>query len=584
MKTSVLDLNVLTRRPGWVLLGILLLSFFLYGQILTAPFVYDDHELLLNSPLIKSLTAPFQNWQMAGPKLLSFWTFAVNYRIDGKHTFGFHVVNVVVHSFNAWFLYLLVRLVYKTPRFKNTLSSPDNLAFCAAIIFLCHPLQTQAVSYIWQRTELLNAFFYFLTLLCYLQGRLNRGKGYFILAALFFICGFYSKGMIVSFPLLALVLEDALFDVPRSRRVFFRCTGAGTIVILLLFWHQAGINEFRSHLLLFLMNITVTMISPAHCYTQLDVVVRYVFLTLFPFWQNLDHAAPLVETFWNPRVLLATGFILFVFSAGFYFWKRNRLIAVGIFWFFIALLPSSLLGGRDPMVEHRLYFSLAGFSLVAASVAMILFAHKEIYGWIAVFFVTVLSLLTFSRNHLWQSPRLLFEDTVRKSPHLARPALMLGTVYLMEDRYDDAAKMFARVIKIDPQSPESYNNLGLIFLRTRRSMEAEEMFEKAIAVKANFTPAYINLGYFALGIGDDDRAEELFKRALTLGKKDSALVGLANIALACGRLNEARDLLEQAIVIEPRNSKAYGVLAEMYQRMGDKTRSLKMKEKAKAVE
>jgi Tfp pilus assembly protein PilF len=158
---------------------------------------------------------------------------------------------------------------------------------------------------------------------------------------------------------------------------------------------------------------------------------------------------------------------------------------------------------------------MAGFALLLAVVFVQWFEDKKKYAWLVFVFLGLLSLLTLSRNHLWQSPRLLFEDTVRKSPGLARPALMLGTVYLTEKRFGDAAEMLTRAIQLDPQSAESYNNLGFIFLNSGRSMEAEQMFEKAISARESFVPAYLNLGYFALRIGDVDRAESLFQKALT---------------------------------------------------------------------
>jgi len=556
-------LIVLIRRPAVVLAALLISAFFLYGRILPAPFVYDDLELLIGSPLIKSLAAPLQNWQIAGTKLVTFLTFALNYALHGENTFGYHLVNVALHGFNAWFLYLLIRLFFKTPRLEDSLSQPNVIAFIAALIFLCHPLQTQAVSHIWQRTELLNAFFYFLTLLCYLQGRLQKQSGYFLLATLFFICGFYSKGMIVSFPLLALLIEDALFENKQPKRNFLRCLGIGTILVQLLFWHITIIDEFRAKLFYGLMVVTGTMITPTHVYTQIDVIGRYILLTLFPICQNLDHSVVLSATFFSPRVLMSTVLILFVVAGGIDMWKRNRLISLGIFWFFIALLPSSLLGGREPMVEHRLYFSVAGFALAIAVFFALCIERKRKYVWFTVILIALLSLLTLSRNYFWQSPRLLFEDTVRKSPGKARATLMLGTVYLTQNRMEDAEEMFVRAMKLDPGSAESYNNLGLIYLNTVRTANAEEMFEKAIATSPDFAPAYINLGYFVLGIGDDDRAQELFQKALRLGKTDAALVGLGAVALAQGQVEQAKSFLEQAIAAEPRNYKAYLVLGDI---------------------
>src|SRR5208337_4870979 len=105
-------------------------------------------------------------------------TFALNYRINGLAVTGYHIVNIAIHIANSILVYLLVLLTFRTPFMARSSIKQNSrhIAFFSALIFASHPLQTEAVTYVFQRFASLAAFFYLGSLTAYIKSRLSEDK------------------------------------------------------------------------------------------------------------------------------------------------------------------------------------------------------------------------------------------------------------------------------------------------------------------------------------------------------------------------------------------------------------------------
>jgi len=153
------------KENGGYMLVLVLAGLFLYAFNLHNPLFWDDADWILNNPAVHALTWTnikfiFSHDVLAGIGLVSnyyrpflFLTFLGNWLVSGPSPVSYHLVNNFIHIGNSILLFYLVRRWLKN----------SHAAFLAALVFLIHPLQTEAVTYISGRGDSLS-------LLCMLGG------------------------------------------------------------------------------------------------------------------------------------------------------------------------------------------------------------------------------------------------------------------------------------------------------------------------------------------------------------------------------------------------------------------------------
>ena len=140
-------------------------GFAVYWNSLPAPFTFDDdHAIVLNEQIrhiSTSLSPTEQGSPLAGRPLVSL-TFAMNYALGGLSVRGYRLVNIAIHVMNGLLLFGLVGRTLA--RQTDVTPAPRIVAFAIALIWMLHPLVTEPVDYVSQRTELMMTTFFLLTL------------------------------------------------------------------------------------------------------------------------------------------------------------------------------------------------------------------------------------------------------------------------------------------------------------------------------------------------------------------------------------------------------------------------------------
>ena len=211
--------------------GLYVLGLAVYSNSLSGPFVLDDYPNIRENPSIRMTgidvdalyRAGFESVDTQPP--LAYISFALNYYFGDYDVFAYHLVNVLLHIANGVLLYFLVLLIGRAEGSNQTPWAW--VAFVAGVIFLVHPIQTQAVTYIVQRITSLAAFFYLLALLLYGLGRLNPALGKRVVLWCFAgfsgLCALATKETALSLPL-AILLWSGI----SPRKLDSRCShGAG---------------------------------------------------------------------------------------------------------------------------------------------------------------------------------------------------------------------------------------------------------------------------------------------------------------------------------------------------------------------
>lgn len=218
-------------QPAWVTAasvtaGLLLLGavvWQVYGRAVNAPFVFDDRGAIVDNPSIVrlrplfgdaegpgSLNAP-KGFITAGRPLVNL-SLAINYHFGGLNPTGYHLFSIVVHVASAMVLWGIVRRTLALDYFSgefDRVAMP--LSWTVALVWAVHPLQTDAVEYATQRTELMVGFFYLATLYASLRyfgaGTHGWRTAWLALSTLACLLGMPCKEVMVSAPLIVLLYE-----------------------------------------------------------------------------------------------------------------------------------------------------------------------------------------------------------------------------------------------------------------------------------------------------------------------------------------------------------------------------------------
>ena len=314
-----------------------------------------------------------------GVRPVVYLSLMLNYQLGGLNVVGYHIFNIAFHIANSFLVYLLISRTLSLPVFEGKyIDKAKRMALFAALLFAVHPIQTESVTYIISRTELLATFFYLCAFLLFVKGIEKRnalyGLGLFIAA----ILSMASKEWAVTLPAM-LMLYDYLFLSGKSvKKVLSHWK---LYVLAILPWsvvaHTLNLNSNPS--LGFNMATTTTGITQmTYLLTSLNVLWTYIRLLLFPINQNLDYTYPVAKTLFEfPTLLSFMGHIAVVAVSFWLFMKKGwLLIPFGVAWFYIAISPvQSFVPIVDVIFEHRVYVPSIGFFLV------FVVAYESLFEW-----------------------------------------------------------------------------------------------------------------------------------------------------------------------------------------------------------
>ncbi len=567
-------------KPGGTrtlfLLGLLVvLGAAIYSNTLRSPFVFDDGPSITRNPAITDLDNFFINstgYDKYPTRFLGLLTFALNYRIGGLDPFGYHVVNILIHILNSLLVYFVAAGIFRSP-FLGKVSSGETsrgVSFAAAVLFLVHPVQTEAVTFIVQRLTSLAAMFSLASLHLYARyaGSENPrswgGRAGYALSVLSCLAAMKTKEITFVLPVI-ISLYDLFFLEGSARKRILRLSPyllAMAVIPLSL----VNVSEPLGTLLSSVGSVTrVQTDLPRWDYllTQISVVATYVRLLFLPVNQNLDYDYPTYHSLLTPRVALSGLFLLLLFGVAAWAYLRSkreggaehRVISFGIVWFFISLsVESSLIPIVDVCFEHRLYLpSVGAFLSVAMAGSMVLRRRdRKVRAGALVLAVAALSVATYQRNSVWKDDLTLWRDTVAKSPGKARPHYNLGNSLYMRGRVKEAIGEYRSAIRVDPVYADAHLNLGVAYAFLGVVEGAQDALEEAVRLKPNDAETRYNLGLLYSNKGWNDRAIVQYEKALSLKPGSAKILNNLGIALAeAGRVDDAIGRFREGLRINP---------------------------------
>ena len=472
---------------------------------------------------------------------------ALNTYLDGFQPFGYHVLNLAFHILNALLLFFVLEKAFRRFGF-NAMGWEDKrfrtISFFAAVLFLCHPIQTESVIYIMSRSEVMASTFYLIGFLLFQQllerpttSRLQYGF-YFLTIFLIALLGFTVKQIIATLPAVMLFYY------------FSSCPDHSPAWQFLKKWKWSilGILSTTAGLLFYkLLTDESFLIGPSRTEEMVGrakymlsqpgtIIFYYLKKLLFPINLNIDPDIEVVTSFLSWSFLVPSLCIVLLLVGSLKIFK-SRFIFFFLCWFFIILSPSSsIVTLHDLAAEHRIYLASAGIFILltyAASEVAYKWSKTQPLQIVVIFCVVVgaLGILTMKRNTVWHSELSLWQDTYQKSPHKVRPLINLARAHSLEGDAEKAIKYYEEALLQRPQVFAANYNLGDLYLNKGLVPDALQHFLLASQVEPEIPESFAKLGEIYLSQKKFELADSYFRRAVELNPQYSLVfknLGIVN--------------------------------------------------------
>jgi hypothetical protein len=451
-------------RTRLFLLGAVLVAF---GASLASGFHFDDYAIL-SDPAMESGSGWMEIFTIRQTRPLTYLTFWLNYAIGGASPVGFHALNLVLH---------LVAVALAFECLRRLL--PESAAAAAAAIFALHPIQAEAVNYVWARSIVLATALCLASMLEWLEGRRWAAVCWFAGALL-------AKEEVAAFPL-ALWMTD-------QREAGSRAPIAAMLALAV----AAGARTAYATAVVVGSGAGAQAgISPGRYFMAEGVaILRYLRLWIVPYGFTVDPDLSV------PPVWLGALAWVAVAAVGYAAWRYSRWALAGL----ILLIPSStIFPAADLAADRRMYLPVFAFAAAAGP----LLARR----WAAVSVAAVLAALSIVRTQVWRDDRALWTEAVKRAPQKVRPKVQLA-------RASPAARALELLVQareLAPMDPSVAAEMGKRLLAEGQPEAALEEFGRALALEPGDARNYNNRGVALAQLGQTEAARADFERAVRMG-------------------------------------------------------------------
>jgi tetratricopeptide (TPR) repeat protein len=602
-----------------------------YGRAIHFPFIFDDSISIQTNETIVSLWPLWGDEGHRGPlnpskflptsgRPLVNLSFALNYWFGELQPAGYRIANMFLHLGSAVLLGAIVRRTLRRPYFAHHFDdSADWLSMAVALLWAVHPLHTEAVSYVTQRTELMVAFFYLATLYCSLRywaagapatadypqvhgGDLGTGlkspsSGWLVLASMSCLAGAASKEVMATAPLVILLFERAFVAgslVKSLRQSWPLYCGLACSCLLLLLLHRSAP---RGDSVGFHLGV------PAHVWwlTQTKVLLMYLKLVAWPWPLVIHYDLPYVNSlaeswmYWLPIALLG-------FTTLALLW-RNHAVGFLSAAVFAVLAPTLVVPiVTEAAAERRMYLPLAAIlplAVVGGYQAVRSLAHRStvtqqsLRAWrwptfsaavVIILVAATWSAVSFRRLGAFESEMTLWRQAVRLQPHDHIAHANLGTQLFNAGHLQEAMKHYHEAIRLKPDSSQAHYNLALGLLKLKQPREAAAEFREAVRYMPDSPRLMNNLGVALFIAGDNDEAIRVFQQTIKLDPTMwRAYDNLGSAFSRAKRYSEAIKCFEQALRFHSQAVDVYSHLADAQARLQQYPAAIETLEKALLV-
>ena len=613
--------SVMKIRTVGILGIFILIGAVIYGNSLFNPFHYDDTATVVinrNIQTLRNIPRFFSDPRMATAiplpsqaghyRPLVVMSYSINYALGGLNPVGYHLVNLAFHLGSAFLIFLIVKTMLICGLEVSGQKSEvrrDSAQFFASIaaglIFLVHPFNSEAVNYTTARSSLMSGFFYLLAFYCWVrfrsetrqvEGFLDKksevsGRTFYIISLVAFIAGMLSKEVVITFPVMVWLYD--LYFGGRS----LKPAAADAKALRTLHSVLRNLLDWRTYLpylpfvlivvipYLIIRTFSFGKVVPrferdlwTQILTELPVLVGHWKLFLWPKGLSLMHDADIYRSLVWP--VLLSGVLLFLYTGAsiylaFLRQPRWRILSFFMLWFFIVLIPTTIIPLNVIFQENRGYLSVVTFAVMGGMFIGELCRKGDwkISAGVIILLAAIYSTVTVYRNRVWGDDLRLWKDTAAKAPRTADAYNGLAGTYRERGDLFLSLQTVRKGISVNPNNAFLWINLGQVHELMGDIDQAILDYKTGLEMDPNQAYLWKDLGMLYSRKGDAEHAEASFREALKLRSDDPSFYYRLGKALAeRGKLTEAVDMFEKGVTLYPRYSMARFELGSTLEKLG----------------
>lgn len=468
----------------------------LYANTLANGLFFDDQQFIYENTAVTSLDIPtlFSRSLIDGDGRLSnyyrpilFLGFGIEYSLFGNSGSIYHLTSLLLHAGSGILLFFLLLKLFKN----------QTVAFLSSLLFLIHPIQTEAVAYASGRGDPLSLFFVLLTILLSLE-KGGRTKAFSIVSL---TLALLSKETALITPGLIFISHFVLkksFSIKAFKESFMQ-TLPYTLITSGYFILRLTVLNFADTLNFYRGENIYTSSLFIRINEFFNLIPQYLSLIFYPkdLFMERDLVISLAKGITISSSISFIGTLLsFLISLRLY--KKHPLLLFGFMWILIGFIPScGIIPINGIFYEHFLYYPSIGIFIIISYLIFLLFHNAPVVGkailiFLAAAVIGLLSLRTIVRNSDWKDP-ITFYTKTNQYVHSARIYNNLAMAYAEEDLITEAITTYKKALMISDTYPQTHYNLANTYLRSGDLLQAIHEYKKAKEIDPYFYLAYIRL-------------------------------------------------------------------------------------------
>lgn len=573
-------------------IAIVFAVFLIYLPSLFVPFYFDDYNFIIDNPNIKDFSHI--------PQLLKEYfyvrgwvqiTLAFDWWLYNGKLCGIHLTNIILHLLNSFVVFFLAnKIIRNLWDEEKCLFAGSRLlpaGWICALLFAVHPVQTESVTYIITRSELIASLGYFLAMWgsavllekkVYIPSGfqswfLNVGITIIVCAGLAF--GIGAKETILSLPAPILLYQYLLYKKKNHDGFWIDAIIIYAPMVLMfcvyLFMRYRAIGSILGFQDVLVRTPWVNVM------TQCAVIVQYYFPRLFiPVNLNIDPQITEIHSLLTLPFCFSITVLLGCVITVFYCIRKSPLLSFSISWFFITIaISSSFIPLNDLAADHRLYLPLLGFALLMEYFIVQGLGnhtwHRMNAGIILLLFILFM-VITITKNMEYTSPVLFWRNSAILSPAKFRPMRNFGGALIEYKQSDEALKLYTgeyKGVRADGRNYGSLDDieftLSVLYSKGKAYPKLIQMIEQLSLANPASIPHLELLQKAYLLSGQYDQLQTVVDK--TSGLQPNNKITLKNKAflfLQNDKVDEALSVLEYALQNYPGDSELLEKIKKLY--------------------